>query len=176
MADATHKIIEENWAGRAANHLSKVLNLFIGTMMGVMCAVTAWQIFARYILNDAASWSEEVARMMMTWMVMFGCATVINTGGHVTVTAGIDRMGPRLRSNSLLIRDIAMLLTLCAMFWAGIEFAILNAVQLSAALSIPLSLVYAAFWIGAGLMLTMLFLVRLRKRSSDWTAEADGFE
>lgn len=114
--------------------------------------------------------------MMMTWMVMFGCATVINSGGHITVAAGIDRMGTRLRAASLIVRDIAMLLTLCAMLWAGINFAKLNAVQLSAALSIPLSWVYAALWIGAGLMLAMLILVRLRKRSSDWTAEADGFE
>lgn len=166
----------ENWAGRTANHLSTLLNFIIGIMMGVMCAVTAWQIFARYVLNDASSWSEEVARIMMTWMVMIGCATVINTGGHVTVTACIDRMGPRLRSVSLWIRDIAMFLTLCAILWAGLQFASLNAVQLSAALSIPLSWIYAALWIGAVLMLVMLVLVHLRKRTSDWTAEADGFE
>lgn len=166
----------ENWAGRAANHLATLLNWIIGSMMGVMCAVTAWQVFARYVLNDASSWSEEVARIMMTWMVMLGCASVLNSGGHITVTVGIDRMGPKMRSIALWIRDLAMLLTLVAATWAGFQFARLNAVQLSAALSIPLSWIYAALWIGAALMIVMLVLVRLRHRSSDWTADADGFE
>lgn len=165
-----------NWADRLSDSIAKVLNLTIATMMFVMCAVTVWQVFTRYVLNDASSWSEEVARVMMTYMALLGSAVVIQSGGHVTVTVLLDRVGARTLTWLLVLRDLAMLGTLCVMGWTGLQFALLNAVQLSAAMDIPMVYIYAALWIGAGAMLIMLILVRLSKTNTNWTSKADGFE
>lgn len=165
-----------NWADRLADGVARVLNLTIATMLFVMCAVTVWQVFARYVLNDASSWSEEVARIIMTYMALLGSAVVIRTGGHVTVTVVLDRVGPRTLRWLLVLRDLAMLATLAVVAWTGFNFAALNAVQLSAAMDIPMVYIYAALWLGAGAMLLMLILVRLSKTNTNWTAKADGFE
>lgn len=164
-----------NWADRLADAITSVLNAVITSMMFVMCAVTVWQVFARYVLNDASSWSEEVARYMMLWMVMIGSAVVIRTGGHVTVTVLIDRVPERALKVILLLRDAAMLFTLVVVGWYGLGFATMNAVQLSAAMDLPLNYIYAALWVGAGLMTVMLVLVRL-STTPHWTEKADGFD
>lgn len=168
--------VAPNWADRLADAVARVLNLTIATMLFVMCAVTVWQVFARDVLNDASSWSEEVARIMMTYMALLGSAVVIRTGGHVTVTVVLDRVGPVTLKWLLVLRDLAMLGTLGIVGWTGLNFALLNSVQLSAAMDIPMVYVYAALWLGAGAMLVMLILVRLSKTHTNWTAKADGFE
>lgn len=165
-----------NWADKVADGIAKVLNLTIACMMFIMCAVTVWQVFTRYVLNDASSWSEEVARIMMTYMALLGSAVVIRSGGHVTVTVLIDRVGPQTLKWLLVLRDLAMLGTLSVVGWTGLQFARLNAVQLSAAMDIPMVYIYAALWIGAGAMALMLILVRLSKTNTNWTSKADGFE
>ena len=166
----------ENWADRLSQLLSTILNVIIGLMMFVMCGSILWQVFARYVLNDASSWSEEVARIMMTWVAMIGSAVLIQTGGHVTVTVLLDRVGPRVLNILLIVRDLFMLFTVSVVGWYGFKFAAMNSVQLSAAMDIPLNYIYAALWIGSLLMILMLCLVRLSKANSNWTASADGFE
>ncbi|WP_417260646.1 TRAP transporter small permease [Celeribacter sp.] len=168
--------ISQNWADRTSDTIGLVINFLIGMMLLIMCSVIVWQVFTRYALNDASSWSEEVARIMMTYMVMFGSAVVIKTGGHVTVTVLIDRVSPAVLKWLLIVRDLAMLVTLSVITWTGFAFAKLNAVQLSAAMDIPKIYIYAALWIGGGLMMGMLILARLSKNNSNWTAKADGFE
>lgn len=73
--------ISQNWADRTSDTIGLVVNFLIGMMLLIMCSVIVWQVFTRYALNDASSWSEEVARIMMTYMVMLGSAVVIKTGG-----------------------------------------------------------------------------------------------
>lgn len=174
--EKTDTSAEKNWADLLSDIIAGALNFTIAMMLFVMCAVTVWQVFARYVLNDASSWSEEVARIMMTYMALIGSAVVIKTGGHVTVTVLLDRVNSTVLKWILLLRDLFMLFTLGIVAWTGFEFAQLNAVQLSAAMDIPMIYIYAALWIGSGLMILMLVLARFSPTNVNWTAQADGFE
>lgn len=164
-----------NWADRLADAITVALNAVVTFLMFLMCAVTIWQVFTRYVLNDASGWSEEVTRYAMLWMVMIGSVVVIRTGGHVTVTVLIDRVSPKTLKWLLLLRDAAMLFVLVVITLYGVRFAAMNSVQISPAMDIPLNYIYAALWIGAGLMAVMLVLVRLSK-TPHWTDKADGFD
>lgn len=174
--EKTDTSAEKNWADLLSDIIASVLNFTIAMMLFVMCAVTVWQVFARYVLNDASSWSEEVARIMMTYMALIGSAVVIKTGGHVTVTVLLDRVNSTVLKWILVLRDLFMLFTLLVVAWTGFEFAKLNAVQLSAAMDVPMIYIYAALWIGSGLMILMLVLARFSRTNVNWTAQADGFE
>ena len=174
--DTPNAPIDKNWADRLSDGIAVVLNFVIAPMLFVMCAVTVWQVFSRYVLNDASSWSEEVARIMMTYMALIGSAVVIKTGGHVTVTVLLDRVSPGILKWLLIFRDLFMLFTLIIVGWSGFGFAQMNAVQLSAAMDLPMIYVYAALWLGSGLMILMLVLARFSRTNVNWTAQADGFE
>uniref|UniRef100_UPI003D76A394 TRAP transporter small permease n=1 Tax=Salmonella enterica TaxID=28901 RepID=UPI003D76A394 len=43
------------------------------SIVGMAC-VEAWQVFARYVLNDSPSWTEPVALLFMSTTMMFGAA------------------------------------------------------------------------------------------------------
>jgi TRAP-type C4-dicarboxylate transport system permease small subunit len=62
-----------------------------------------------------------------------------------------------------------MLATLLSITYYGWEFAQINAVQLSAAMDIPMSWVYASLWLGMGLCVVILLLIRLGSQP-DWTS------
>jgi len=156
------------WPDRLATVIERALDFVIGGMLLVMCAVTAWQIFSRYVLKDMSSWSEEVARFLMVWISLLGSAAVLRSGGHVTVTILIDRLSEQVRKIVLIVRDLILLVALLTITQAGWDFAELNAVQASAAMDIPMSWVYASLWIGLGLMALMLILARLGG-NPDWS-------
>lgn len=52
--------------------LLKLAKWLITAMVFFMTVVIALQVIFRYGLNDALSWSEEVARYMMVWMTFLG--------------------------------------------------------------------------------------------------------
>lgn len=54
-------------------------------LVGGIAVVIAASVFWRYALNDALSWSEEVAKYMMIWMVFTGAPIALRQGGHVAI-------------------------------------------------------------------------------------------
>jgi TRAP-type C4-dicarboxylate transport system permease small subunit len=47
-----------------------------------MALVQAWQVFARYVLNDAPGWTEPLALILMSFAVMFGAAVGVRAETH----------------------------------------------------------------------------------------------
>src|SRR5262249_28045333 len=127
----------------------------------VMTAAIVWQVFARYVLDRAPGWSEELSRYLMMWVTLLGGAAVLRSGGHIAVTALLDWLPRRFHGVVLALRDLALLAARFVLLWFGWRYAELNAVQETAALEIRKSIVYAALPLGAALTLAMLVLARL---------------
>src|SRR5690554_1098560 len=119
-------------AGRAAALLERLLDVIVGAMILVMAATIVWQVFARYVLDAAPGWSEELARFLMIWVTLLGGAAVLRSGGHISVTALLDWLPQRVHGIVLALRDVALLLALAVLVHYGWGYAALNAVQESA--------------------------------------------
>lgn len=50
-------------------------------LVGV-AAVQAWQVFARYVLNDSPSWTEPFALLLMSTTMMLGAALGVRSQRH----------------------------------------------------------------------------------------------
>ena len=148
-------------AERAATALERLLDALVGAMILVMAVAIIWQVFARYALDAAPGWSEELSRYLMMWVTLLGGAAVLRSGGHIAVTALLDWLPQRAHPAVLVLRDLAMLAALAVLLWFGWRYAELNAVQESAALEIRKSIIYAALPLGAALTMLMLVLARL---------------
>jgi len=44
-----------------------------------------YQFFTRYVLNDSASWTEEIARYLLICMVFVGISAAVRTSRHIHV-------------------------------------------------------------------------------------------
>ena len=51
----------------------------------ILCAVVFLQFFTRYALNDSASWTEEIARYLLIFVVFIGSAMCVRLDHHIQV-------------------------------------------------------------------------------------------
>ena len=64
----------------------------------ILAAVVFWQFFTRYALDNAAVWTEEVARQLLILLTFFGAAFAMRTRAHICISYFVDRLRGRLRT------------------------------------------------------------------------------
>ena len=67
---------------RALDHLASLAMGLAGASLVAMALVQAWQVFARYVLNDSPGWTEPLALLLMSFAVMFGAAVAVRRETH----------------------------------------------------------------------------------------------
>ena len=70
--------------------LALPLRVLVGVMFLTIVILTLVQVFARYVLNSPLLWSEELARLLLVWVVFLGGAvngaTPAKTSGGKSLT------------------------------------------------------------------------------------------
>ena len=61
-------------------------------LVTVMIAAIALQIFFRYVLNDALPWPEELARVMMIYIMALMTPSAYRWGGFVSIKMLMDAL------------------------------------------------------------------------------------
>ena len=51
----------------------------------ILAVVVFYQVFTRYVLNDAAGWTEEIARYLLIAVTFLGGAMAVRRGTHIQV-------------------------------------------------------------------------------------------
>ena len=64
-------------SARALDRLSALTMGLAGAALVAMALIQAWQVFARYVLNDSPGWTEPLALLLMSFAVMFGAAVAV---------------------------------------------------------------------------------------------------
>ncbi len=65
--------------------------------LAAMALVEGWQVFARYVLNDSPSWTEPVALLCMSTVMMLGAAVGVRRGAHFGFFIGVELAPRRLQ-------------------------------------------------------------------------------
>lgn len=73
-----------------------------------MALVQAWQVWARYVLNDSPGWTEPVALLLMNTAMMCGAAVAIRSDHHFGFTLLIDALSPAWRRRLRLLATLIM--------------------------------------------------------------------
>ncbi len=85
-----------------------------------MTLVEAWQVYARYVLNDSPSWTEPVALLLMSTSMMLGAAVGVRADAHFGFVLALHVAPPKVRRvfvtvSRLVIAAIGSLLA----FWGA---------------------------------------------------------
>jgi TRAP-type C4-dicarboxylate transport system permease small subunit len=101
--------------------LSRVTTAIAGTAVLGMAAAELWQVIARYVLNDAPSWTEPVALLCMSTAMMFGAAAGVRANRHFSFNLLAEASPPGLRRGLHTLQWlIAAGIGLMLMGWGGV--------------------------------------------------------
>ena len=70
--------------------------LLAGGLIVVVCAVTFYEVVARYVFNAPTTWSLDISIYAMFWACFLGGAYTLREGGHVAVDVRLRFLTLRL--------------------------------------------------------------------------------
>ena len=110
---------------KALSQLSEIASIavkwFAGVGLLLMTAIIAWQVFARYVLNDSPAWGEQAALLLMIWYVMFAAAAGVREGFHIRITIFAESLPDKPKRLVNLASHTIVALFGLAMCWWGID-------------------------------------------------------
>ena len=127
-------------------NIDRVLEFILITLMVLLVLDVIWQVFARYILKNPSSFTDELARFLLIWVGLLGSAYAHGKKMHLS----IDILPQSLKGNSKIILNrviqlVIMLFASTVMCIGGgrLVYITLYLEQYSSSLQIPLGFIYA---------------------------------
>jgi TRAP-type transport system small permease protein len=132
------------------------------------------QFFTRYVLNDSLSWTEEVARYGLMWIVFIGGAMVTRRNTHIAVEllSNVMKPGP-MRAALLALVDFIKLGFLGLLAYFSLTIVERMHMQRMTVFDLPMSYVYAGVAVGCFLMLIRQALNVWRNAREGWRKPHD---
>jgi TRAP-type C4-dicarboxylate transport system permease small subunit len=138
---------------RALDGLASLAMTLAGIALVAMALVQAWQVFARYVLNDSPGWTEPLALLLMSFAVMFGAAVAVRRESHFAFQTLRDAMpGPQ----QWLMKSISRLIAAAGgagLMVLGGTLMIDDWPVVMAGAPLPAGLKFAGLCLGGGLIL-----------------------
>lgn len=110
------------------------------------------QVYYRYVVESSLSWSEELMRYIMLWVVAFGAGLAFTRGQFLGMRLLIEKAPAGLRRAIDFISALLMLLFLAVIIWYGFIFS--WGTRLQSATSVPISL----FWVHISIVVCAVLL------------------
>lgn len=129
----------------------------------ILGAVVFYQFFTRYVMNDSASWTEEIARYLLIATVFTGAVIGVVKNNHIQVDFFYRFMPPRLARVMATAVDV-MRLAFCG---AAVVLTVMMMLKLGSnsrmtMIDLPMNWVYAICLIGFAAMTVRSALVMRR--------------
>ena len=128
------------------------------------------QFFTRYVLNDSLSWTEEIARYGLMWVVFIGGAMGTRRNTHIAVELLSNVMKPGLlRAALLAFVDFVKLAFLGLLAFVSWTITERMHFQRMTVFDLPMSYVYAGVAFGC-------FLMFARQAQNVWRNARNGWK
>lgn len=138
---------------RGVDNINRVVGWVLAALMAIMTVLISWQVFARYVMGNSLTFSEEVSRFSMVWLTMLGAAYAYRHGSLIAVELLSDSAGPRLQRALRLSITVASCLFAWVLLREGLSITERVSGQTAPSLRISMAWLYAAVPAGALLIL-----------------------
>ncbi len=121
-------------------------------LFAVLVCVVFIQVVSRYVFNQPPAWSEELARYLQVWIILLTSPLCIRKGSHLAVDYFRHKLSSsaQLRLDILIGQLITVYVTAVTVF--GVRLVVVGRFQISPAMGIPMSVVYAVLPLSGALM------------------------
>ena len=132
--------------------LSRILEVFMVTILTIMVGLVFGNVVARYAFNSAITWAEEVARFLFVWLTFVGASFGLMKGLHLGMDMVVARLKPRTRSLIEVVNGFIILAFLGVWVVGGVHLIQANLDYMSPATGFSMGLVYLIGPLAAVLM------------------------
>ena len=125
-------------------------------VMGILVIDVLWQVISRYVIGIPSSFTDELAGFLLIWVGLLGAAYVAGQNEHLAIDLLLQKSSPgRKRILGIIIQLFIGLFSLSVLVVGGtlLVYTRFMLQVKSAALSIPLGLVYIVLPISGLLIL-----------------------
>ena len=123
--------------------LDKVLSVLSGVSFLLMVALTCWQVFTRYILQNPSSWSEELVAYLFAWMALLGASAVVGERGHMNIPILVDMAKPGLKKALQIFSEvIGFAFAAVILVYGGVQITTLAMGQMTSSLGVAIGVFY----------------------------------
>ncbi len=136
--------------------LDKLLGGTLVFLMGLIVLAVLWQVFSRYVLQNPSSVTEEIARYLLIWIGLLGAAYASGQQEHLSINILPPKLNPENRIKLMIFINILIIAFCFTVLIIGGGNLVLMNIELgqnSAALHLPLSVVYTVIPISGVLII-----------------------
>lgn len=129
----------------------------------IMTLVMFAAVVSRYVFNSSIVWAEELSRYLFVWFVFISASYAVITKAHIRVEALNMIIPKKIRPYVNLIGSFIWMLFSLYISYLGFQYAFNLYIQsaTSAALNLPMGVVYLGIPIGYFLMAIRIFVVEI---------------
>ena len=140
---------------RCMDLVDKVVREICIFLMFVMLVLVLLQVVSRYLLPVSLSWTEELARFTMLWLIFLASSHIARKSSYIRVTFIIDRQPDKVKRILSVIVKTIVLITAAHYTWNCFNvFTTVSVKEVSPTMQMPM--VIPRFALVVGLALTFL--------------------
>lgn len=125
------------------NILTRALNGLAGISFLAMVILTCWQVFARYVLKNPSTWSEEMVSYLFAWASLLGAALVTCERGHMNIPILVEHCSEKgQKVLNCLCELIAFIFSAVILVYGGVQISALAMGQMTSSLGVPIGIFY----------------------------------
>ena len=144
--------------------LIRICKIAVVSCVLSIALLVSTSIFFRYVLNNSITWSEEIAKYLMVWMVFVGAPVAMVQSRHIVIEMFPNLFRPRIRALIFLIINLLIVLTMAFWTYRGFTYTVGGMSQVMSSFDkIPLGLVFASIPFGSCIMMIISFQISLNQ-------------
>ena len=136
------------------NGLDKFMEILCSTILAAMVLIVLYQVFARKVLNNPNTVTEDLVRFGLVWVAMLASAYVVGKKSHLCVTLLSDNLNEKGKLFlEIVVQVLFILFAAVIMIYGGWQASLVTMGQISPSLSIPMGYVYLSVPVSGAIML-----------------------
>jgi len=117
MPDSRNVILRRAQALRRG--LTRVLQWVVILLMGTLVLDVLWGVISRYALGQQATWSEELARLLLVWVSLFGASVAFGLKAHLGLDYFAQKLHPEAGKLNRVLGALISLAFAALVFFVG---------------------------------------------------------
>lgn len=138
---------------RLNNGLANAVRWLVTAQALVMICAVLWGVFTRVALSRSPPWSEELALLMFTWIILLMTAAAVREFSHIRLDSLLALLPDSLSNIADRVISFVMAALGAYLLWSGIDYLDETSGMRSAAIRYPTEMLYASMPVASALMI-----------------------